>query len=398
MTPDDLLDGLAVAEEQVASLDEDVARLVRVAVKGLRRMYLPHTHEFVQTLRGIATPTGPRLAPEGTNLRYAAMVALGLDLTPEDTQKDVLAGDSAQSLTGYLVEQATTHPDPGAVALTAWAAAEVAGRFEPALFDRLRAWLADPAPLPTVDVSWMLTAAIEARALGDTAEVVDAARRRLLAEQGPQGIFPHMLPPSSQGRFRAHVGSFADQVYPIQALARYAAATGDGSALRAANLGAAQICRLQGEAGQWWWHYDARDGSVVEGFPVYSVHQHAMAPMILLDLAECGGDDHRDAVEKGLRWLTVHPEVFGELVDEVDGVVWRKVGRREPAKAVRKLNAVSTSLRPGLHVPGVDRVFPAGVIDLECRPYELGWLLYAWLRPSAARILGSNVFDVVEGR
>ena len=230
MTPDDLLDGLAVAEEQVASLDEDVARLARVAVKGLRRMYLPHTHEFVQTLRGIATPTGPRLAPEGTNLRYAAMVALGLDLTPQDTQKDVLAGDSAQSLTGYLVEQAITHPDPGAVALTAWAAAEVAGRFEPALFDRLRAWLADPAPLPTVDVSWMLTAAIEARALGDTAEVVDARSATPARRTGPAGDLPAHAPaaPARAGSAPMSAAS-PTRCTRSRRLARYAAATGDGS-------------------------------------------------------------------------------------------------------------------------------------------------------------------------
>jgi hypothetical protein len=27
----------------------------------------------------------------------------------------------------------------------------------------------------------------------------------------------------------------------------------------------------------------------------------------------------------------------------------------------------------------LDRVCPPGVIDYECRPYELGWLLYAWV-------------------
>jgi hypothetical protein len=40
---------------------------------------------------------------------------------------------------------------------------------------------------------------------------------------------------------------------------------------------------------------------------------------------------------------------------------------------------VTTALRPGLHLPGLDRAFPPDLIDHECRPYELGWLLYAWL-------------------
>ena len=312
------------------------------------------------------------------------MVALGLHLTDEDAQRRVLQGETAASLTGFISDKARTHQDPGAVALAAWAAAEVDHRFDAALFERLRRWLTNPEPLPTVDVSWMLTAAVAARALGDTTEVADRASRRLLAAQSPHGIFPHALPAASQGRFRAHVGCFADQVYPVQALARLAAATGDAPALIAANRCAARICALQGADGQWWWHYDVRDGSVVEGFPVYSVHQHAMGPMALFDLLESGGDDHRHEIFLGLRWLETHPEVLGELVDERHGVVWRKVGRREPAKAVRKLNAVTTSLRPGLHLPGLDRAFPPTEIDHECRPYELGWLLYAWLRPSGS--------------
>jgi hypothetical protein len=117
---------------------------------------------------------------------------------------------------------------------------------------------------------------------------------------------------------------------------------------------------------------------VVEGYPVYSVHQYAMAPMALMDLFSAGGDDHRESIEFGVRWLATHPQVLGELVDRRFGVVWRKVGRREPPKAVRKLNAATTAMRPGLKVPGLDRLCPTTNIDHECRPYELGWLLYAW--------------------
>ena len=92
---------------------------------------------------------------------------------------------------------------------------------------------------------------------------------------------------------------------------------------------------MQGDAGQWWWHYDVRTGGVVEDYPVYSVHQHAMAPMVLLDLREAGGVDHVPAIARGLAWLRTHPETRGELLDDRSGVIWRKVGRREPRKAVR---------------------------------------------------------------
>jgi hypothetical protein len=204
---------------------------------------------------------------------------------------------------------------------------------------------------------------------------------RLAVHQGPGGTYPHLLDPSRRHGWRGHVGSFADQVYPLQALARASTLTGNRELLRAADRTADQLCRLQGPAGQWWWWYDARTGDVVEAFPVYSVHQHAMAPMVLFDLLEAGGHDHRDAIAAGLGWLDEHPEVTGALIDDEAGLVWRKVGRREPHKAARAIGAATTRLRPGWRLPGLDALLPPTVIDHECRPYELGWLLYAWLPP-----------------
>ena len=369
--------GTRVGLAPTALLEE----LRAISADGLAQMYVADEHAFVQTLRAVASADGPTVQLEGRNLRYAAIAALGLHLLPETEQARVLVGGSAAELASHVARQALGDRDPGAVALAAWAAAEVGNTWAGDLFARLRRWLRDGTPLPTVDVAWMVTAAVTARGLGECADVARMGRDRLLEAQGPTGVFPHALPAASLGRWRAHVGCFADQVYPIQALARLAAATGDHTAMAAANRCAAAICDVQGSAGQWWWHYDARDGSVVERFPVYSVHQHAMAPMALLDLAESGGDDHTEAVLRGLDWLRTHPETVEGLVDPVHRVVWRKVGRREPAKAARKLAAVSTSLRRGWHLPGVDRAMPATLVDHECRPYELGWLLYAWLSP-----------------
>ena len=199
-----------------------------------------------------------------------------------------------------------------------------------------------------------------------------------LAVQGAGDLFPHFVPADSISRIRSHVGCFADQVYPIQALARYAAASGDQRSLDAAALCAERIVQLQGDGGQWWWHYDSRTGDVVEGYPVYSVHQHAMAPMALFDLREAGGPDLRLGIASGLQWLLDPPEMSARLVDDETDVVWRKIGRREPSKLVRRVRSVSTAMRPGLRLSALDSLFPPTVVDMECRPYELGWLLYAW--------------------
>jgi len=351
--------------------------LIALAVRGLSRMHRGGI--FAHTLRSVETSAGKSVRLEGENLRYSAIVALGTACIEEREQRSTLHGFTAADLARNKAAAAKTSDDPGAIALAAWAAAEVAGEFVPVLFERLGAQLRWGGPIATVDCSWTLAAALAARRIGNTEELARMASERLLSGQGPSGLFPHMLPASASGRLRAHVGCFADQVYPIQALARWSMAHSDQAALEAAGRCAARICELQGSSGQWWWHYHVRDGSVVEGYPVYSVHQHAMAPMALLELREAGGRDFLQAVSAGAGWLFRHPEVNDPLVFPAQNVIWRKAGRREPRKLVRAVSAATTAIRPGLRVPGLNVMFPPSRIDFECRPYELGWLLYAWL-------------------
>lgn len=368
--------GGRIARAESLGAGAQVRRLLKVARRGLPLAYDTDTGEFAQTVR---LTGGPGVPPrrEGTNLRYAAMAALGLSRLGVDEQRAVLGGTTAAELARATGVLAREQHDPGAVALAAWAVAEAAGTIDTALFARLGATISSGRPLDTVTLSWIVTATVAAG--GDLLTMGSAMSQRLLEAQGAAGIFPHVVPASSQNRWRRHVGSFADQVYPLQALARMSRASGDTTLLEAAELTAGRICDLQGRDGQWWWHYDARTGDVVERYPVYSVHQHAMAPMTLFDLEDAGGTDRTTQIVRGLRWIDRHPEVDEPLVADALGLVWRKAGRRERAKAVRRISAVTTAIRPGTHLPGLDRMFPVDRVDHECRPYELGWLLYAWL-------------------
>jgi hypothetical protein len=351
------------------------ALLCDLALRGLSQMY-SGSGAFVQTMRGVATGSGMTARPEGDSLRYAAIVSLGLACAEEGAQRRVLKGETAADLAATCARRATSASDLGAIAISAWAAAEIAGTFPADLLARLAALLEDGRPVETLACAWALTAALAAQHLGDTALLKQKAATRLRSGQAKSGLFPHTLP--GQGWARAHIGSFADQVYPIQALARLSVADADLAALEAAEACAAQICALQGHAGQWWWHYDTRDASVAEGYPVYSVHQHAMAPMALLELAEAGGQSRWDAIIRGLGWLDDPPEAPVSLVSDADSIIWRKIGRGDPAKAVRSVSALTTALKPGWHLPGLDLAFPPDRVDYECRPYEFGWLLYAW--------------------
>jgi hypothetical protein len=331
-------------------------------------------------------------------VRYTAIAALGLSRLDEATRRQVLADQDLPELLPGILGLALAGRDPGAVALAVWAATEIAHVAPDAVLgesdrlgralDRLVANVRSEAPVPTVEHAWTVMALLQAArtpqldvpAVGvvPLEEAASRAVQRLRDAQGASGLFPHHLPPDRLSRFRYHVSCFADQAYALQALARYADHTANPAALVAAGRCADAVVALQGHRGQWWWHYDWRYGRVVEAYPVYSVHQYALAPMALLELREAGGPDHGEAVARGLTWLLERPEAGGELILDDDGVVWRAVRRREPRKLVRMVRSAVSAARPARRLGWLNPVFPPGRVDQECRPFELGWALYAW--------------------
>ncbi|MGP3689187.1 hypothetical protein ACTVZO_31560 [Streptomyces sp. IBSNAI002] len=379
------LEALAHEDRPLHALAE---RLLALAEAGLPGMYLPGAENFVFTRVGKASPDGARaLEQRGTSTRYAAITALGARFLPEDRQRPLFGGRTAQEFTGVLVERLPAVTNLGDAALIAWAAAETG---HPKLADALGrvAALDQPGqPQYTVEAAWVLSALTAARGAADVEHRLAAARDRLLAARNAGSpLFPHATGPGLLPGYRSHVACFADQTYPLQALARLHASGEDQEALAAADACAARICALQGDGGQWWWHYDARHGTLVEGYPVYSVHQHAMAPTALFDLAEAGGTDFGTELRRGLRWMTEVPELAGPagtprepMIREELGVTWRKVYRGDPRKAVRAARGLTTRVAPHARLAPLDRLFRPVAVDRECRPYEFGWMLFAWL-------------------
>jgi hypothetical protein len=95
-----------------------------------------------------------------------------------------------------------------------------------------------------------------------------------------------------------------------------------------------------------------------------------MGPMALIALGEAIQSDFSPWIYKGLEWIDDN-ELGIDMKDDSANVVWRCIGRNKP---YRYWNLAANFLtgredqesRNGLHVLH------------ECRPYELGWLLYAF--------------------
>lgn len=360
-----------------------------LAVRALGRMYRRQEGLFGFCLRRHQDHSGIRVELEGISYRYTAIVLLALADESPEAADEALQGDSAEAVCSRLVDHAGRTEDPGEVALALWAARRMNHPQAGQALKRLVQVAPDRRSIPTVEMSWALSALSAQSPVATDVGLANRIADRLMSSQDRRtGLFPHGTPGSPTPWLRGHICCFADMVYPVQALSYYYRLT-DKALVRDAAIACGQrMCNLQGEEGQWWWHHDVCTGRVVERYPVYAVHQDGMGPMAVFDLQEACGGDYRAAVIKSVEWLVHSPEINGSLIDHEAGVIWRKVFRREPGKLVRGIQAMASRLHPSLRMPLADTFFPPIAVDYESRPYHMGWLLFAWSGCRVRQLVG----------
>ena len=353
-------------------IDRGLSSLLTLALRGLSVMKNPGDETFCHRIT--KHPDGLRL--EGSSFRYSLITLLGL--TAAERIGLTSEFNTANMLQQFLSRLAGLN-DLGDLALLLWLCAErEPDRLQPVLHDsslRGRIESLDAfRQARTMELSWLLAALahIQMSVPGSAPNHSDLAHtvfRMLLRNQGPQGLFGHHGPGSSlAGSLRSRLGSFADQIYPIYALAQYFQAWQAKGALASAIKCADTLCALQGPLGQWWWHYDSLRGRAVSRYPVYSVHQDGMAPMALFALGRLSTTPYDRPAYKGLAWIYGENELAADLRDPDTGLIWRSLYQhpftRYSSEVLGLLGATprETTLRI-LH---------------ECRPYHLGWMLYAF--------------------
>jgi hypothetical protein len=360
------------APSKEAAAGPSIHALRTLALSGLGPMFDRKTGRFVFRVRRAGNGT----VCEGTSARYTAITAIGLVKEDAGVVRDILGGETLSSVVRRLVDDADNLANLGDLALTAWAG-RLADCDTSRVWKRIASLQPETAAHPTVDVAWALSAAVIDSRTAPQSLGERIAERLRCAFSPDAGLFPHEI--GTKGSLRAHVSCFADFVYPTMALAQFGAASNHRESIVCAARAAETMSLLQGAHGQWWWHFDYRTGRVVEQYPVYAVHQDAMAPMAFLAVANAIGRDYRAAIGRGLQWLWKSPELqWRSLIDNGAGLIWRKVARREPAKLSRGVQAVVSRFSADLRAPGLDQLFPPTAIDYEDRPYHLGWILYAW--------------------
>jgi hypothetical protein len=359
----------------------DLSELTAFAMAGLVPMFNEERQLFCHRLH--STDCG--LMQEGVSHRYTMMALMGL---ARSEQAGLSSPLNIRRIFDGLLRNTAWVDNAGDLGLLLWTCAMVRPERLREVWQKLDAATAlermrDAGEGRTMEIAWFLTGlAHTAMSQPDCPGLEGSAYRAyglLKDNQGPHGLFGHMARTGSvSGLLRGHFGSFADQVYPICGLAAYSQAY-ESAAPTEARRCAEAICRLQGPLGQWWWHYDARKGTVFEEYPVYSVHQHAMGPMALFALENIHEGGFTRFIYRGLRWITGENELGCNMRDNSAQLIWRSFYHGNAS------NLQFARLR-GIAGWRSERDSAADLtVTFECRPYELGWLLYAFAgRPQPA--------------
>jgi hypothetical protein len=353
----------------------DIGQLCELAVRGLVPMFDAERQLFCFRLKR----TRHGMIREGLSHRYTLMALLGLQ---RSESAGLASSIEIEPVLEQLLRGTSWLTNLGDLGLLLWLCAlasparleEVYSNFNvQGALSRYR----EVRERRTMELAWFLSglahaASVQGQKLPGLSDLAVKTYRLLKENQGARGPFGHLYQKGTlAGVLRGHIGSFADQVYPIYALAKFARVFQIRAALTPAQECADAIRRAQGVLGQWWWHYNSRTGRVLQRYPVYSVHQHGMAPMALFALSEATQMEFSEPIYKGLRWVAGDNELAGDLRVVTPGLVWRSMYHD---------GAHREYFRNGMSFLGFTGNEPDDdlKIKFECRPYELGWLLYAF--------------------
>jgi hypothetical protein len=372
-----MIDERAAVSPLIEQDQTRVQRFLSLALQGLPPMLDQQRRLFCFRLRR----TDQGMVREGISHRYTAMTLMGLHrliqaggYSPIDTEPVFQA----------LFSDLKWVDNIGDLGVLLW----LCGVACPERFGELERRLEPQSALErykgakrgvTMELGWFLTglaywAQVCPERLPQLEPIVFKTYNILTKNQRESGFFGHLATSGSiSGMLRGRIGSFADQVYPIYGMTQFAKAYSNEEAAKRATKCAIGLCEAQGPSGQWWWHYDAVGGRVTDGYPVFSVHQHAMGPMTLFGLEKVTQQDFDPWIYKGLRWINSNNESNFDMEDSSNGVIWRCIYRSRRSFARYFKAGLGHYSEKAEH----DRPEDLKIL-FECRPYELGWLLYAF--------------------
>jgi hypothetical protein len=350
-----------------------INNLINIAVNGLHEMYMPGQLEFALKKKLIDKD----IVLEDRSTRYTLINLLGLHKVEK---YNIPIQINLNNVLAKQISNADKYNSIGDLGLLLWATAVISPESISDIltninFNNILEKYKDAKSKQTMELSWLLTGLLLASTNSEKFKnsIEDLAQKVFLEirnNYGGVGIFKHQGNNTIVGKFRDNVASFADQVYPIYAFALYSKYFKSEDALVISKECALKICEHQGQRGEWMWHYNSNTGKVISKYPVYSVHQDAMAPMALFAIQDVSNLNFEKYIFKGLDWLVQGNSLSTNMIDGDLNTIWRAIS---PGKIPRKVKSILSVL--GFKT---NEVYNNLEIVKECWSYHLGWILYTF--------------------
>ncbi len=351
--------------------------LIDYALKGLERCWLPDHGRWSHGYH-LDGRQPPNQSVPASDVFYTLNVLLGLarvTSVPDTINVREIYRCNAQQLLRLPVRKY-------AFGVALWAAAELRLDVPEGVAARVFADLSDKRTLRAFraqDIGMVLTG-IAAQARGDSKRWSRAADELFSQIVGGYCWSSGLFADAISGP-RRRFASFASQVYLTLACYAYGELKGDARAIEIANRCCRKLISLQGPNGEWPWFFDAKNGLVVDFYEIYSVHQFGMAPAFLEIAERHGVSEARNALIKGFNWVLGANQLAKPMLEPALHLSIRSQVRKgelhtDKWRMFRAIRNSALRRASGLADPTELK------LRLECRSYELGWILWSFGRRS----------------
>jgi hypothetical protein len=347
--------------------------LVDYALRGLEKCWLP-AHERWSHIYHLDGRAEPNESVPSSDVFYTLNVLLGLSRV-----RQLPSSLSLRAIFERNVSQLPVLPVPKyAFGMALWASAELGLQMPGNVLDAIKRTILDKdnwATFRAQDLGMILSGVVaQARREPVPWSALAAELSKFLLDRYHcrSGLFF-----DTAGGLRRRFASFATNTYLTLASYHYGQFADDIRFIEIANACTRKLIALQGPNGEWPWFFDTPNGQVVDFYEIYSVHQYGMAPAFLECAERHGVAEARGALTKGFQWSLGKNQLGRPMLMPRLGLTIRSQVRKGEMHTTRKrvVRAVTNSLLQ--RASGL--IDPADVeLRLECRSYELGWILWSF--------------------
>jgi len=349
------------------------APVIDYALKGLRQCWIPEKGRWshIYHLDGRASPN--ESLPH-SDVFYTLNVLLGMSRVrdvPDDINLAEIFDRNVEGLTRLPVAKY-------AFGMALWAAGELGFALPVSVKQEVRAILTDQVrwkDFRAQDLGMLLIGVIAQTRAGENewAVFADPLFRFLNHRfQSESGLFF-----DTPFGFRRRFASFATQIYLAMGCYEYGEFARDGRAIHLAEKCVRKLIALQGPQGEWPWFFDATTGRVLDFYEIYSVHQLGMGPALLEWAERYDVRGAPEALANGFKWALGHNQLGRSmLVPELGLTVRSHVRTREYTTRIPRMCRALKNVYLGRETALIDNSNVR--LRLECRSYELGWILWSF--------------------